>query len=104
MHKTVVTPSRPQIFDEYTRRQYLAKAPQRNPFGDEEEPKKFADFDVFTKIRVLHQLSTWTLGNAERMRALMEEKDSEQTGWVRCPLITEAESWACLTDMLHTAN
>lgn len=70
-------------FDEYTRRQFVAKAPQRNPYGTDEIPNKFADFDVFTKIRVLHQLSTWTLWNAERMRGLMEEKDSEQTQWVR---------------------
>jgi hypothetical protein len=39
----------PEIFDEYTRRQYMAKAPQRNPFGTEEEPAKFMDFDSFTK-------------------------------------------------------
>ncbi|GAB7348671.1 hypothetical protein MBLNU459_g7034t1 [Dothideomycetes sp. NU459] len=70
-----------EIFDEYTRRQYLAKAPQRNPFGDDEEPNRFAEFDIFTKIRVLHQLSTWTLGNAERMRGIMGEPDSEQTQW-----------------------
>lgn len=73
----------PDIFDEYTRRQYLAKAPQRNPFGDEEEPKRFVDFDVFQKIKVLQQLSVWTLGNAERIRSQMAEKDSEQTQWVR---------------------
>ncbi|SLM38919.1 phd finger domain protein [Lasallia pustulata] len=51
----------PDIFDEYTRRQYVAKAPGRNPFGSEEAPNKFADFDIFTKIRVLFQLSQWTL-------------------------------------------
>jgi len=40
----------PEIFDEYTRRQYVAKAPQRNPFGVEEEPAKFNEFDIFTKV------------------------------------------------------
>jgi len=76
--------NRHEIFDEYTRRQYLAKAPARNPFGDEDTPKKFADFDVFTKLRVLVQLSQWTLINADRMRQNMPEtKDSEQTQWVR---------------------
>jgi len=29
----------------------MAKAPDKNPFGDEEAPSKFADFDVFTKVR-----------------------------------------------------
>ncbi|KZF26370.1 hypothetical protein L228DRAFT_11053 [Xylona heveae TC161] len=70
------------LFDEYTRRQYLAKAPNRNPFGDEETPKRFDDFDAFTKIRVLYQLSQWTLIPCERMRERMPEvKDSEQTQW-----------------------
>jgi len=73
----------PELFDEYTRRQYLAKAPARNPFGEEEEPQKFNDFDVYTKIKVLQQLSTWTFTNADRIRASMPEvKDSEQTQWV----------------------
>jgi hypothetical protein len=43
---------RPELFDEYTRRQYVAKAPERNPFGTDEEPAKFADFDVFTKVGI----------------------------------------------------
>ncbi len=74
---------RHEIFDEYTRRQYLAKAPARNPFGDEDTPRKFTEFDVFTKLRVLVQLSQWTLINADRMRQNMPEtKDSEQTQWV----------------------
>ncbi|KAK3059267.1 hypothetical protein LTS18_011264, partial [Coniosporium uncinatum] len=70
-----------EIFDEYARRQYVAKAPQRNPFGVEEEPNKFTDFDVFEKIRVLQQLSTWTLGNADRIREKMPDRDNEQTNW-----------------------
>lgn len=74
---------RPDIFDEYTRRQYVAKAPSRNPFGTDETPKKFDNFDVFTKLRVLVQLSQWTLINADRMRERMSEtKDSDQTQWV----------------------
>lgn len=43
----------PELFDEYTRRQYVAKAPQRNPFGVEEAPASFADFDVFAKVGAL---------------------------------------------------
>ena len=72
-----------EIFDEYTRRQYLAKAPSKNPFGDEEEPKKFREFDVFTKLKILVQLSQWTLINAERMRQNMSDTtDAEQIQWV----------------------
>ncbi|KAF1825812.1 uncharacterized protein K489DRAFT_301057, partial [Dissoconium aciculare CBS 342.82] len=75
------------LFDEYTRRQYQAKAPERNPFGDEEEPRKFNDLDVFTRIRVLHQLSTWTFFNADRIRGMMPETEDnlewrmEPLGW-----------------------
>ncbi len=47
---SMLTLRRPEIFDEYTRRQYVVKAPNRNPFGVEEEPAKFDDFDVFTKV------------------------------------------------------
>ncbi|EOA82156.1 uncharacterized protein SETTUDRAFT_173857 [Exserohilum turcica Et28A] len=69
------------IFDEYARRQYVAKAPARNPFGEAEEPLKFNDFDVFTKIRVLQQLSLWTLNNPNSIRERMAATDNEQTLW-----------------------
>ncbi|KAJ5544919.1 Zinc finger PHD-finger [Penicillium sp. DV-2018c] len=70
-------------FDEYTRRQFNAKAPHKtNPFGHEEEPKKFIHFDVFTKLRVLHQLTTWTFWNPDRIRDKMpEKKETEQIEW-----------------------
>ncbi|EKD15940.1 uncharacterized protein L3040_003203 [Drepanopeziza brunnea f. sp. 'multigermtubi'] len=72
----------PETFDEYTRRQYVAKAPGRNPFGVGEDPNCFKDFDVFTKIRVLQQLTVWTMVNPDRIRERMEEqKDTEQTLW-----------------------
>ncbi|KAK2626802.1 hypothetical protein QTJ16_003977 [Diplocarpon rosae] len=71
-----------EIFDEYTRRQYVAKAPHRNPFGVEEVPNSFKDFDIFLKIRVLQQLTVWTMGNPDRIRERMQEqKDTEQTLW-----------------------
>lgn len=72
--------SRPEIFEEYTRRQYHVKASQRNPFGDEDEPIKFGDLDISTRIKVLHQLSTWTLGNVDRIRGLMPE-DEDHLNW-----------------------
>ncbi|KIW95066.1 uncharacterized protein Z519_03648 [Cladophialophora bantiana CBS 173.52] len=71
------------IWDEYTRRQYLAKAPRLNPYGNEEEPKRFRDFDIFTKIRILHQLTIWTFWNPDRIREKMTEQPREidQTEW-----------------------
>ncbi|EFR01615.1 hypothetical protein MGYG_04618 [Nannizzia gypsea CBS 118893] len=69
-------------FEEYTRRQYLAKAPLRNPFGDDEVPLKFHQLDIFQRIRVLQQLSAWTLWNPDRFRERMGEvKESEQLQW-----------------------
>ncbi|KAK7535735.1 uncharacterized protein J3D65DRAFT_388000 [Phyllosticta citribraziliensis] len=71
----------PEIFDEYARRQYVAKAPHRNPFGVEEEPVKFNDMDTFTKIRVLHQLAVWTLNNSDRIKDKMGLTERQQTSW-----------------------
>lgn len=47
---TPLTLQSPEIFDEYTRRQYVAKAPEQNPFGVEEVPNSFKDFDIFQKV------------------------------------------------------
>ena len=77
---------RTEIFPEYTRRQYLAKAPLRNPFGDvEEEPIKFEDLDIFTRIRVLQQLTTWTFFNETRIRERMPE-DEDHLTWRMDPI------------------
>jgi hypothetical protein len=89
----------PDLFDEYTRRQYVAKAPERNPFGTAEAPAKFHDFDAFTKVchlvelqqpllihvqlRVLQQLTQWVMLHPERIREKMDEqRPSDQTDWV----------------------
>lgn len=46
-----LTVSSHELFDEYTRRQFVSKAPEKpNPFGAEETPASFASFDVFTKV------------------------------------------------------
>ncbi|KAG7292293.1 hypothetical protein NEMBOFW57_002328 [Staphylotrichum longicolle] len=71
-----------ELFDEYTRRQFLSKAPEKNPFGTAETPAKFAHFDVFTKIRVLQQMTQLVMVNPERLREKTEEqKDMDQTNW-----------------------
>ena len=51
---TPLTPHSHELFDEYTRRQFLSKAPEKNPFGTAETPVKFAQFDVFTKVCYHH--------------------------------------------------
>ncbi|KAI1436295.1 hypothetical protein GGR50DRAFT_239275 [Xylaria sp. CBS 124048] len=70
------------LFNEYTRRQYVAKAPDRNPFGTDESPANFNDFDALLKIRVLQQLTQWVMLHPERIREKMDEqKPSDQTEW-----------------------
>ncbi|KAF2428680.1 hypothetical protein EJ08DRAFT_651048 [Tothia fuscella] len=71
----------PEIFDEYTRRQFVAKAPKRNPYGTDEEPLRFNEFDIFTKIRVLQQLSVWTLNNPNTIRDKMDASENDQLAW-----------------------
>ncbi|KAM7192017.1 hypothetical protein V8F33_008595 [Rhypophila sp. PSN 637] len=70
------------LFDEYTRRQFVSKAPSKNPFGTDETPARFADFDVFQKIQVLQLMTQLVMLSSERLREKCEEqKDVEQTDW-----------------------
>lgn len=72
----------PDLFDEYTRRQYVARKPAQNPFGTDETPARFHDFDVLTKLSVLQQLTQWVMLHPERIRDKMDEqKLSDQTDW-----------------------
>ncbi|KAJ4203729.1 hypothetical protein NW767_005220 [Fusarium falciforme] len=81
-----------EILDDQTRKQFLSKSPGYNPFGDDETPIKFNDFDIFTKIRVLQQLTEWIMIHPERIRDKMEEqKDTEQTSWRIEPYGWDAE-------------
>lgn len=41
-----------EIFDEYARRQFVTRAPSQNPFGTDEAPVAFNEFDAFTKVCV----------------------------------------------------
>ncbi|KAJ4860136.1 PHD-finger domain-containing protein [Trichoderma breve] len=69
-------------FDDQARRQYILKSPDSNPFGNEDEPKGFADLDIFTKIRVMQQFTQWIMIRPELLREKMkEQKDTEQTTW-----------------------
>ena len=47
--------SRMELFDEYARRQFVARAPHQNPFGTDETPSMFNEFDAFTKVCVCHK-------------------------------------------------
>ena len=71
----------------------MAKAPHRNPYGEEEEPKNFNDFDILMRIKILHQLSVWTFGNADRMRGSMPD-DEDHLNWRMEPLGWDKEDRA----------
>ncbi|KAF4961950.1 hypothetical protein FSARC_9941 [Fusarium sarcochroum] len=72
------------IFDDQARKQFVNRSPNYNPFGSGETPLKFDDFDIFTKIRVMQQLTQWVMIHPERIRDKMEEqKDTEQTSWAK---------------------
>jgi hypothetical protein len=74
----------PSQFEEYTRRQYLNRKPDANPFGDGAEPMKFSTLDVFARVKVLHQLSVWVFLHPDRVRDKMKDSDEkEQLTWVR---------------------
>lgn len=71
-----------EILDQQLRKQYIANAPDQNPFGDEANPVSFANLSVITKIKILQKLTQWTMMYPERIRERMEEqKDNEQINW-----------------------
>jgi hypothetical protein len=52
--------------DGQAQKQYLARAPDRNPFGSGEHPAKFQDFDIFTKVCML-LYDNWAEGTGRRV-------------------------------------
>ncbi|KAK5675133.1 hypothetical protein LTS10_012207 [Elasticomyces elasticus] len=85
----------PDIFTDYTRRQYLAKLPPHlNPFGDpSSDPTPFNDLDIFTRVQVLQQLTVWTLGNVQRIREAMPA-DEDHLTWRMEPLGWDRRDYA----------
>lgn len=73
-------------WDRTARTQYEYKLTGKpHPYGNEEEPNKFRDFHVFTKLRVLYRLCQWTLWNPDNMKKhFPEAKETDQfLDWVR---------------------
>jgi hypothetical protein len=72
------------LFDDYSRRQFLAKTPDKNPFGPADEPPlHFMEFDIYTKIRVLQMMTQLIMMNPEKLREKTDEHNvTDQTGWV----------------------
>ncbi|KAI5776763.1 hypothetical protein EDC01DRAFT_624908 [Geopyxis carbonaria] len=72
----------PEQFEEYTRRLYLARKAQANPFGDGVLPIRFIDLDLFQRVIVLYQMSLWALAHPEQLRDKMKDcGEKEQLTW-----------------------
>ncbi|KAJ6259457.1 hypothetical protein Dda_5094 [Drechslerella dactyloides] len=70
------------MFDDYTRRQYLAKKPDANPFGSDILPASFYSLLPEERVRVLHQLCMWILSKPEAFRDKVDpHKIADQTDW-----------------------
>ncbi|RPA77976.1 hypothetical protein BJ508DRAFT_416798 [Ascobolus immersus RN42] len=66
--------------DEVARGQWRYRLLTSGPFGDEDEPNKFTEFDMETKLDVIHQLSLWVLVRSDKLRALLSP-DQKETDW-----------------------
>lgn len=68
--------------DFYTRKQFLLRKPEDNPYGNEEIPYSWDSFDIFTKVHVLLQLCEWQLLNPEKFRERVGARESDEISWV----------------------
>lgn len=74
--------NRSEDFDAFARRQYVAKDPERNPFGVDEQPLSFLDFNIWSQICILQRFSAWVFHYPDRVRDRMQHGEQEQLQWV----------------------
>ncbi|KAK6344531.1 hypothetical protein TWF696_008165 [Orbilia brochopaga] len=80
------------MFDDYTRRQYYAKKPEANPFGDGTVPTSFYSLLPEERVRVLHQLSMWIISKPEIFRDKVEtHRFADQLDWRIDPIGWDAK-------------
>ncbi|KAF3928868.1 hypothetical protein ABW20_dc0106102 [Dactylellina cionopaga] len=81
-----------EMFDDYTRRQYVAKSPAKNPFGMEPDPNSFYSLQPENRVRVLHQLCMWILAKPEAFRDKVDpHKMIDNTDWRVDPIGWDAK-------------
>ncbi|KAF3904343.1 hypothetical protein AA313_de0205032 [Arthrobotrys entomopaga] len=86
------------MFDDYTRRQYMAKNPHANPFGTDPEPMLAlytnANMSVF-QVKVLHQLCMWILAKPEAFRDKVDpHKMVDNTDWRIDPIGWDSKGYS----------
>ncbi|KAF2859843.1 hypothetical protein K470DRAFT_91385 [Piedraia hortae CBS 480.64] len=69
------------IFSDQLRNQYRRRGPHLNPFGDRESPIDFNELDIFTRVKVLHQLSNWALAAPKALRTEDPKEERDSYNW-----------------------
>ncbi|QSL66421.1 hypothetical protein MERGE_000801 [Pneumocystis wakefieldiae] len=101
--------------DFYTRKQFLLRKPEDNPYGNEEIPYSWDSFDIFTKVHVLLQLCEWQLLNPEKFRERVGARESDEISWRIDPigrdsvgytyyLLDDNRLYRCLHTLLYSPN
>ncbi|KAK6529207.1 hypothetical protein TWF281_008390 [Arthrobotrys megalospora] len=71
-----------EMFDDYTRRQYIHRRSPVNPFGTDPLPISFYHLEPEERVRVLHQLAMWIISNTDSFRSKVDpHKVMDHTDW-----------------------
>ncbi|KAF3158278.1 hypothetical protein TWF788_004796 [Orbilia oligospora] len=71
-----------EMFDDYTRRQYIHRRVQVNPFGTDPMPISFYSFKPEQRVLILHQLAMWIISNTDSFRSKIDpHKVMDHTDW-----------------------
>ncbi|KAK6353740.1 hypothetical protein TWF730_008168 [Orbilia blumenaviensis] len=70
------------MFDDYTRRQFINRRVSTNPFGTGPTPLSFYSFSPELRVLVLHQLVMWIVSNTDTFRNKIDpHKVMDHTDW-----------------------
>ncbi|KAK6542191.1 hypothetical protein TWF694_007954 [Orbilia ellipsospora] len=84
-----------EMFDDYTRRQYMAKNPLANPFGTDPEPLSFYQLEPKDRVKLLHQLCMWILAKPEAFRDKVDpHKMVDNTDWRIDPIGWDSKGYS----------
>ncbi|KAK6510362.1 hypothetical protein TWF506_009474 [Arthrobotrys conoides] len=82
LHLSIYSLHRIQMFDDYTRRQYINRRVPVNPFGTGPLPTSFYSFEPEQRVLILHQLAMWIISNTDSFRSKIDpHKVMDHTDW-----------------------
>ncbi|RVD83004.1 uncharacterized protein DFL_007408 [Arthrobotrys flagrans] len=71
-----------EMFDDYTRRQYVHRRVPVNPFGTGPLPISFYSFEPEQRVLILHQLAMWIISNTDSFRSKIDpHRVMDHTDW-----------------------